>query len=422
MPLNNDTLSKTSLFKRPSDYLLFSFVLFILLSWSLLKSYQSYLDLKRFSWHTFEATVISEQKLSRQSRTLYKLRTDHFMFRTSTNEPIINLEGRKVSVTLLTENISFVKYIKGFYAPARFEALQRHKPVRTKLIDAIHKTHTSSLIGNLYAALYLAQPIQQELREKLTQFGINHLAAISGFHLGLISLFVLMLANLIYKPLHQKYFPFRNRTRDIMILTLVILLIYVAFLEFTPSLLRAFGMMLIGFILYDRGLLLLSFGSLLMTVLLLLALFPDLFFSMGFWLSVLGVFHLFLILKQWEDMKAWKLFILLHVAVFVFMVPWIVYIFGSLSIGQLLSPLLSILFIIFYPLSMVLMSLGMGNVMDGLLVALLSMEFKSVTSSMPAYTIIIYVVLLILSIRFKWLFYVTLALASLGLLLYLVEH
>lgn len=414
MHLNIQALHKTPLFKFYSDYLLFLFLLFILTMFSLLNSYEKYLDLKRFEWHTVDAKVLSETKLFKAGRpmTRYKLKSKDFTFYTSSFENFIPLMGRDVAITLKTNHISFLEYIKGFYVSTKFQGLYPNKTVRYELLNTIKKAHDDKMIANLYGALFLAEPIEKSLRERLTHLGINHLAAISGFHLGFISFFIVLLSHLIYKPLHKRYLPFRNRTKDVMIFTLSVLFMYVVFLDFTPSLLRAFGMMFIGFILYDRGMKLISFSTLVVTVSLLLALFPDLFFALGFWLSALGVFMLFLILKHFSHLKNWQLFLLLHVAVFILMVPWIVFIFGELSIGQLLSPLLSMLFILFYPLSVLFASVGLADSFDGLLLALLNVDFVTVKVIMPQGFMIAFLGLLMMSLYSRKSLYLCLFLAA----------
>jgi competence protein ComEC len=398
-------------------------MLAILSSFSLLASYQNYLDFKRFSWHTMDAQVVSETKLIKNDQTItrYKLTTSDFSFRTSSKEPFKTLENRNVRITLFTNKISFLDYLKGFYTYTKFEGLLHQKSTRKELLDSIQSQHTNKMIANLYGALYLAQAIDPELRKKLSDLGINHLAAISGFHLGFIAFFVLLLAKLIYTPLHQRFLPYRNRTRDVMLMTLIVVAMYVVFLEFTPSLLRAFGMMLIGFILYDRGIKILSFHSLLVTVLLLIALFPDLLFSMGFWFSVLGVFNLFLIIKHWGDLPKWQLFIILHVAVFILMIPWVIYFFGSFSLGQLLSPLLSMLFILFYPLSVFAILIGIPTAFDSSLHWLFSFEFLTIKLTLSFLMILLYMGLLVASMISKRFFYLNVLFISFGMLYVMLD-
>jgi len=418
MDLNIEALRQTSLFKRQSDYLLFLFLLLMIACFSLLNSYQNYLSFKRFDWYSLDALVISQTKTFRASKELtrYKLKTKTFTFYTTSYKKMIPLSGKKVHVTLKTTNVDFMDFLKGFYSVSKFNGVYHKVNHRYQLLKEIKLLHKNKMMGNLYGALYLAEPIKPLLREKLTHLGINHLAAISGFHLGFISFFLLVILKLFYAPIHQRYLPFRNRTKDMMVVTLLALFVYVAFLNFTPSLLRAFGMMFVGFILYDRGIKLISFSSLAVTLLLLLALFPDLWFALGFWLSALGVFMLFLVLKHFSDIKVWQLFLLLHFSVFILMMPWVAYIFKEISLGMLFSPLLSMLFILFYPLSLIAIPLNLTSFFDSGLIWLLSWEFTAVHVEMTTFKIYLYSGLLIGSLFNRAIFIVTLSLISIWFL------
>jgi competence protein ComEC len=206
---------------------------------------------------------------------------------------------------------------------------------------------------------------------------------------------------IFYKPLHQRFYPYRNSQRDIMFLTLVLLFTYVTFLEFPPSLLRAFTMMFIGFILYDRYIEVFSFYSLGLTVVFLLVLFPSLLFSLGFWFSVVGVFNLFLVLKHFADLQKWKLFILLHIGVFVLMTPWVIYIFGHFNSEQLYSPVLSMLFILFYPLVLLLSIFDQVELFDVGLLTLLNIDSNLINIELSLTAFSFFIIFSIVSTFFK---------------------
>ena len=148
---------------------------------------------------------------------------------------------------------------------------------------------------------------------------------------------------------------------------------YVWFLQMAPSVLRAYAMMLVGFFFYDRGVKLLTFQSLLMTVSLLIALWPRLFFTMGFWLSVAGVFYLFAFFRRFETRGRLFKFIGIHVWVYLMMLPLALALFGSFSPLHPLSVLWTMLFIVFYPLALLLHLVGLGGALDPLLHGLLEL-------------------------------------------------
>jgi competence protein ComEC len=189
---------------------------------------------------------------------------------------------------------------------------------------------------------------------------VSHLLAISGFHLGVLSAVVFFLLRFAYRPLHARFFPYRHGNRDLFILTTVFLFAYVWFLGFIPSLIRAFMMLVVGYFLYDRGIKVISMQTLFVSVGLLIAFFPQLLLSLGFFLSVAGVYYIFLFLQYFKDLGKWKLFFWLPVFVYATMLPFSLYFFGSFSFWHPLSILWTELFTLFYPLSILLHLLHVG--------------------------------------------------------------
>jgi len=131
--------------------------------------------------------------------------------------------------------------------------------------------------------------------------------------------------------------------------------------------LRAFGMFVIGFVLYDRGIKILSMQTLFVTVVLLLSFFPRLFFSVGFWLSVSGVFSIFVFLLLFQNRSKLFYFFALPVWVYVTMLPLSVGLFGNFNPLHPLSIVWTILFSFFYPLSLLLHFIGFGGSLDFML-------------------------------------------------------
>ncbi|MCB5267736.1 MAG: ComEC/Rec2 family competence protein, partial [Candidatus Cloacimonetes bacterium] len=82
---------------------------------------------------------------------------------------------------------------------------------------------------------------------------MSHLLAISGFHLGVLSTVLFFLVRPMYRLFQKRYFPYAHANRDTFIFVACCLLLYMLFLGTPPSLLRAFGMLVVGFVLYDRG-------------------------------------------------------------------------------------------------------------------------------------------------------------------------
>jgi len=111
--------------------------------------------------------------------------------------------------------------------------------------------------------------------------------------------------------------------------------------------------------------------TLFVTITLLLVLFPRLLFSIGFWLSVFGVFYIFLFLIHFKHLSTvWK-FLLVEFSTYLLMLPLALALFGTFGIYHPFSIILSMLFILFYPLSIFLHIIGFGSLFDGLLQSLI---------------------------------------------------
>jgi len=230
--------------------------------------------------------------------------------------------------------------------------------LKQKLSSFINRQHTNTNIAALYNALFLASPLPKAMQIQFSKLGISHLIAISGFHLGVLAAILFFLFKYPYKILQNRYFPYRSYKRDSFIFISLILLGYLLFLDSPPSLLRAFAMLIVGFVLYDRGIQVISMQTLLVTILLLLALFPKLIFSIGFWLSISGVFYIFLFLIHFKEISKIKQFVLLPFWVYLMMLPYSLAIFGNFSLYHPLSILWTSLFTLFYPLSIALHVMG----------------------------------------------------------------
>ncbi|MDD3500468.1 MAG: ComEC/Rec2 family competence protein, partial [Sulfurovum sp.] len=128
----------------------------------------------------------------------------------------------------------------------------------------------------------------------------------------------------------------------------------------------------------------------------------SLLFSLSFWLSVSGVFAIFLLLKyaQAVDRRIQALLII-PVGIFVLMLPVVHGTFGVTTPYQLLSPVLSLLFVPFYPLVMVLHLVGYGGVFDGALLKLFALPAEAENHLLPLGVMYGYIVLALLSIRYR---------------------
>jgi len=319
----------------------------------------------------------------------------------------------RVKVKLNVEKVTFLDYLKGFFAPslALYEIYEDNPPFDVKpMYCFVEEQHENEKIAELYKTLLFATPISKELRDEVQKWGISHLIAISGYNVGVISFLLFFFLKPLYQFFQSRYFPYRNATADLTMVVLVVLFGYMVIIDFVPSFLRAFAMSVLGFFIYSRGIKVLSFEMLGLTTLGLLALFPSLVFSLSFWFSVAGVFYLFLFLHHFESLNRWVLLAIIDLGVFLLMVPIVHTFFPVFTFLQLTSPLSSLVFIVFYPLGVLLHVMNWGGIFDSYLLEFLHVKTQSFTLSFPVWFLASYVGFSLLAIRFRSLLFVCLAL------------
>jgi len=407
-------VEKVELFKKRSLIYFLFFTLFIFFL-STLFEYHNYTKMLEFNTYSSDAKVISQTLKYKKNKPYYilkiKLDNSAIAYIRESSE-IRDLVGRSISVTLFIKELNFFSFIRGTYYNSYVSKVHRELTMQKQVSNLITSLHPNKNIGSLYSALYTASPLSKELRATISKFGISHLVAISGYHLSLLGLFLFFILKFPYIFFQKKYFPYRNRNRDIFFISATIIFSYAYFLDFTPSVLRSFSMLIIGYVLYDRGIKVISMQTLFLTMILLITFFPKLLFSIGFWLSLSGVFYIVLFLKQFEKLPIIAQFVLLHVWVYITMLPLALYIFGQFSIYHPFSILLTMLFNIFYPLSLLAHLCGCVTVFDSLLEMLLTLHVEVLYYKPSHFMMLGYLSVSLLAVRYKLAFYT--------LLLYLI--
>jgi competence protein ComEC len=379
-------LEEVSLFQTRKDIFLFFLTAFGIFTLSLSYQYYKYTELTKFDSQLINAVVLKQYtktKLTKKGNPktyqVLKLKSDDGLtFYTIASKKLENLTGKNIQLEVWAGKISFLEYLRTFFS---FSKILQIYDTPTLMHDAaafIHAQHNDANMSNLYEALFLAKPLDPHLQKTFSNLGISHLIAISGFHLGVLSAILFFLIKYPYKFLQNRYFPYRSYTRDTFIIIALILFAYLLFLDFPPSLLRAYVMLIIGFYLYDRGMKIISMQTLLITVVLLLALFPKLIFSIGFWLSASGVFYIFLFLIHFKHLSKLMQFLLLPFWVYLMMLPYSLVIFGNFSLYHPLSILWTTLFTLFYPLAMFLHFIAQGDLLDGVIKSLVDTKLNAV--------------------------------------------
>ncbi|MFA7090505.1 MAG: ComEC/Rec2 family competence protein, partial [Arcobacteraceae bacterium] len=152
----------------------------------------------------------------KETFNVLKLQTPQFDFFTSVSLSESFSQFDEVSVMVVSNKIDFLDYLKGFYAPSmNMYKISRANNSKTILANYVSNQHQNPLFKELYNALFFAIPISKELRDICANFGISHLIAISGFHLGVIAFVVYWLCYYPYSYFHTRYFSYRHKKYDI---------------------------------------------------------------------------------------------------------------------------------------------------------------------------------------------------------------
>lgn len=367
-----------NLFENRFERLAFFLFLSFIFTFNLLLHYNAYKTFTHDEVIQTDATILNIYK--KEDFTVLKLANDSTTFFTSVAKDTNYKQLQKLNLYLITQKISFLEYLKGFYTKSfNHRVIDVPTNLQTTLKDNISSQHNDPTMGSLYSALFLATNINSTLREFTTNYGIAHLIAISGFHLGLLTGFLYFIFHLLYQPFHQKYFPYRNKRFDILLVVSIVLFGYLILLDFVPSLLRAFVMAIFGLWLLRSNIKLLSFETLFIIVLIILTLFPKLLFSLSLWFSVAGVFYIFLFLHYFKNYNKYFQILFFNIWIFLAINPIVHYFFPATSFEQFYSPLLTLIFTIFYPLVAFLHIIGQGGLFDTLLNSWLGVEVLSYT-------------------------------------------
>jgi competence protein ComEC len=148
----------------------------------------------------------------------------------------------------------------------------------------------------------------------------------------------------------------------------------------------------------------------------LMVLFPSLILSLGFILSVAGVFYIFLLLQYTKTLNVKVVsLVVIPFGIFILMLPIVHTFFAQISGYQLLSPLLSLVFIPFYPLVIVLHLFGFGGLLDGVLEALFSLPQGGKEVLLPLWFTLVYSGLSLGAIWVRKLFWVLVSVAWLNM-------
>lgn len=345
------TLERVELFDVKSGSLFFFFLLLIA-SLSLSWEYYQFRQLTRFDDPLVRAAVIDQEVrlIGNKPKTSIKFRLENGAnVRCAMSPYLRNLRGREVLLELQVGRLTFWEYLKGFRARGVIEEIYPQLTLKERWYRLIASAHEDTRMEELYGALFVATPMSGEFQSLVGAMGLSHILSISGYHYGIISLIVYFLLRRPYRWVQSRYFPYRHGNRDLFFIVAGILFLYLWALEFIPPMVRAFGMLAVGYWLHDRGIKMVSYQTLLVAIGVLLAFFPKLFFALGFWFSVFGVLSIFIFIRYHEHWKGWQIFLALHLWCYLVLLPISLAIFGMFGWWHIGSIPLALLFNLYYP-------------------------------------------------------------------------
>ncbi|MCT7615405.1 ComEC/Rec2 family competence protein [Aliarcobacter butzleri] len=393
------------------------FILFFALLINILLEYGKYL--KFIDEEVFETKVEVLNIYQKDDKDILKLKSSNFEFFTNMpkNEEIKRFD--LLNILIVSRNIDFIDYLKGFYTKTiYFDELQKEQTFKDKIIKNIENNHKDEKIIELFNALFLAVPVSKELRDVITAYGIAHVVALSGFHLVVLSFVIYWILYFPYKFFQDRYFPYRNRKLDILLITIAILFYYLILTDIVPSLLRAFVMFCLGIYLLRSNIKILSYMTLFYTFLIVIAFYPKYIFSIGFWFSIFAVFYIYLFIQYFKNYNKWLLFIFFNIWMFLIFNPIVHYYFPQTSYEQFYSIPITIFFNFFYPAEIFAHIFGFSNYFDEYLKIFIEHKIYVYEVFTPLYFYILYLLVSFLSIWNKKAF-ILLNLLMIGFNIYL---
>lgn len=407
------------IFKEYKLRIILIFSLIFIFLFNLLFEYSKYLEL--VDEELYQTKVDIQNVYPKSNNDILKLKSKNFEFfaNIDKNENIKKYD--RLEVIFLSQNISFIEYLKGFYSKIiYFDFVEKEEDNFSKIINHINLNHEDEMIKELFQTLFLGTYISKELRVICTNYGIAHVIALSGFHLVVLSFVIYWILYYPYSFIHQQYFPYRNKKFDLIIVSIIFLFYYLILTDIIPSLFRAFVMLVLGVFLLRYNIKIVSYMNLFYTFLIVIAFFPKFLFSLGFWFSIIAVFYIFLYIQYFKNLNKYFQIVFFNLWMFLVFNPIVHLYFPQTSYEQFLSIPINILFPIFYIFEIIAHIFEFSGYFDSYIKAFLDYKIVSFDVSTPIYFIVFYAFISVVSVFNKKAFFVLNALVVLfNLYLYL---
>ena len=381
-------MESRKLFETRKDFLTFCLVVFCIFIINLFFSWQTYSKITAYSYCKTKAEVRSVN-IRQKDSTLYSaiefVSIDGYRFYSSKYYNATNLQGEVVEVVFDSSKIGFIDFLRGFRAKCFDIEIVQNEPKKLQKIasEFIASQHEDERLQKIFVSLFFETRLPDNLQKKINEFGLSAVMSLSGLNLTLLVGLIFMVLNRPYRFFQERYFPYRNRNFDILLFSLSIMIFYAYLVDFTKPFVRALIMACVAFVLSLRGIKIVSFSTLFMTMVIIVAFSPSSLFSIGLWLSFAGVYYIFLFLHNMSELNGVKSYLLLGVFVFLTMSVIARILFPLFSLAQLSSPITSILFDFFYPVEVVLHLVSLGWIFDALLVWGLDISVESIELATP---------------------------------------
>ena len=163
-----------------------------------------------------------------KKRQIIRIDTSNFSFYTTASKKDEISLYDVVALSVQPIDVSFMDYLSGsFYMPSYDRAvIKKDESLRQRAINFISAQHEDAKISQLFSALFLGTNVFGELRDDVSNWGVAHLIAISGYHLGVISAVCFFLLKLVFKPFYARFLPYRSYIFDISIAVFLVLCFY----------------------------------------------------------------------------------------------------------------------------------------------------------------------------------------------------
>lgn len=367
--------------------------------------YSKYLDF--IDEEIYETKVEVLNIYEKPTNNILRLKAQDFDFFANIDKSEEIKKSDMLNMAIISLNISFWDYLKGFYTTIiYFDNIEKTPKFIDKIIEKINSNHEDEMIKELFQTLFLGTTISKELRDICTNYGISHVIALSGFHLAVLSFTIYWVLYFPYSFFHQRYFSYRNKKYDLILISLVFLFYYLILTDIIPSLLRAFVMLVLTIYFLRSNIKIVSYVNLFYTFLIVVALFPKFLFSLGFWFSIIAVFYIFLFIQYFKNLNKYFQIIFFNVWMFLVFNPIVHYYFPQTTYEQFLSIIINILFAIFYVFEIIAHTFGFAIYFDGFIKEFLSYEMSVFIVKTPFYFLVIYIFVSFASIFNKNIFWI----------------